>query len=73
MKIKDILFGLIDGITPGIGKSIQKTNEGQMQINKARLIACLLAYGCFIGVIKGWIKLEQAAEILKVLLTSDVS
>lgn len=70
-KIKSVLLGLIDGILPGVRSSIQKTNEGQMEINYARLFASVLGYGCFVALLKGWITLDTAISVLKILFNVE--
>lgn len=70
-RIKDVLLGLMDGILPGVRSSIQKTNDGQMDVNFARLFASLLGYACFIALLKGWISIEQAIDVLKILFNTE--
>lgn len=70
-RTKDILQGIADGLFPGVVSSIKKTNSGRMEINKTRLIACTLTYGCFVAVLKGWLTLEKALEFIKILFNAE--
>jgi hypothetical protein len=67
-RTKSILLGIADGFFPGVFSSIQKTNEGQIKVNSARLIASILSYVVLIFTIRGNISIDKAFEIIKFLL-----
>lgn len=70
-RIIEILNGIADGIFPNVNNSI-KIGENGREINRARLTASVLSWMVGIGFIKGWIKLEDLAEILKLIFLTDI-
>jgi hypothetical protein len=66
-RTKSILLGIADGFLPGVFSSIKKSNEGQIEVNKTRLMTSILSYVVLVLTIRGKISIDKAVEIIKIL------
>ena len=67
-RLKNILLGIKDGCAPNVEKSVNKDEQGKVQVNVARLISAVLSFLVMIAGLTGLIPWEKALAFLKMLL-----
>lgn len=60
--------GIADGIFPSIRNSVKTDDDGNREINRARLTASVLAWLAFIALLKGWLPLESVLKFIQTLI-----
>ena len=66
-RLKSFILGISDGIFPSLGNSIVKKDDGERDVDFARLLAAFFGWCFWVAALIGWIEWSEALSFIRMI------